>query len=612
MICSDHFHRQRQIVQLPKMPYFLKFQDHGAALIGLIDSNILLIDLSSIYSVEPTFYSGHTGRVKDIQLFENDLFLSLDTNNCINLWSLKHTPVDRRRYSDYNLEVDDGFNYPIARQNNYHHFDVPGKNDGKCLQTIQDSKSPIKCMILTPEYLIYATTEGVIKFYKWDINKMKFEEVRRYRCVTHLPDIHSIVHITLNYIMIMRESGNILFYNLTTISSLPTSKKWTPIDNPLRLHRSYCETEECHIILTVFAKTLVQLKLKNIGPNSQFIFLEHEKLYHDDINVINSSAVSTDSNYIILGTNKGIIVIDRLLKTVILRSNVSDRITCVDICSLDDDVYKYVVLSSTEKGGSVIHMHSLMLADRNEQNMIWGTNRVGSPSSSRTNLNDYNELNTWLLGGHLIDIQANEEKEMTLIAVDSNNRIHYRKSNNFTQLGFISKKYDSKITAICTSSINNIYVGCENGSLKIMGQENSLIMLDESITYLKYFMDVNVLVVGTKLKYRVFLKGNIATNCIETNGSVRDCFEIQDNSNSLLLVKDDCTFDIFNVTTGEATSFNMINKDLAYGSAAYFNKHLIVGAKNSDIHVSSFIYYSVTPINIQFSYFSVLPLRSRQ
>jgi hypothetical protein len=416
-------------VKIPQKPTVVKFLDLNASLIALEDSKILLKDLSHEFTVEQTYYSGHSGGIKCIEIFQREYFLSLDGDGYLKIWSLKHTPVDRRLSGNYDNE--NGFS--TTRKNYFPFLDVPNTSHGKCVQTLPENKKNHKYVTFCVNErssddmatLICATKLGWIYFYKW--NSTIFEMQKEFTFYTKLSNIHSILFIPTHFLLVLGEDGTISFFNLHSQAKIPCTKQWTAEPDPIRMH--LIERSNIHnidedddkiplIIICVFKYKLIEITISNMM--NEFIITDFNVIYQvTENNKITSSAMSDNVDYIILGTEQGIVVLDRMKKGRVLRSSVSDHILSVDICDQFSDIYKYVLISSALRGGESVNLHGLMMTNEKSRTMSW---RRGSPTSFDSYTSE-EDLNTWLKGGKLFTIKDNSDEEMSIFAVDSQRRV---------------------------------------------------------------------------------------------------------------------------------------------------------------------------------------------
>ena len=117
----------------------MKFLNPNAALIVLIDEQIVLHDLSSDYANEPTTFRPLKKPIKDLQIHKDQLFITLDNSGEMKIYSLMCVPeaLNNRRTSG-------------VMQHNRLKFDVPLGDlefDGNELQVLQANKG-ISTLIL--------------------------------------------------------------------------------------------------------------------------------------------------------------------------------------------------------------------------------------------------------------------------------------------------------------------------------------------------------------------------------------------------------------------------------------------------------------------------------
>lgn len=154
-------------------------------------------------------------------------------------------------------------------------------------------------------------------------------------------------------------------------------------------------------------------------------------------NAILSSSLSKDAQYLILGTKEGIVVVDRLAKTEIVRRCVGDVIRSVDVVSLGEqnsaEQGHYILISSEEDGGPIVSLHSLKQA---HPDMVsrWATDEQGNSLISSDPLESI-KSNVWLVGDDLFDVKE-DKGELSLLAVGSNNCIHFRKSDTDFKISY--------------------------------------------------------------------------------------------------------------------------------------------------------------------------------
>lgn len=520
-------------MKLPKKPYLMKFFGPDASLVALDNHTILLTDLSLSYTVEPTQYHGHSRKIIDIQIFLRDFFVSLDEMGVLKVWCLKNTPNERRRSYGNSARVG-------ARQNRTENLGITNINTGVCCQTI-NFKDRIVCLYLIHrdlpnEISLYvACKSGRVIMYDW--NPATFFNRTLIDFDTKMQNIKTMI-CTFFYFIVLNQKGNISFFNLKYSSEVELTSLET-YKYPLDVYDLALNDPSNNYVVVVFHDKIVQIKYTKYGNR---LHTEFTELYStvEDQNTISCSAVSDDLKYLILGTTKGIIVFDPLRKTEELRSSVSDNITSLDICGLDNDVYKYILISGSTSDVPVINISGLNFE---REVMQWASDRMGSPINEGNLSSQQRLVNTWLLGGKWFHVDDMDRDVIELVAIDSRGDIHKRtSSSNFMLSEFVHMLPDSPIT-VMSAIEQKYYFGYANGFVFEYENPQPFITLGSSVEYLKCFAP-DLIVAGTKKNFKIrngqdeFEKpSSLIVNAFLTNGH-------------LILVKDDCSFQVSETMSG--------------------------------------------------------------
>lgn len=489
-------------------------------MIAFSDYSIHLIDMSYEYTVRPTVYKGHTDAICDIQLFESgDQFLSLDASGTIKVWSLKETEINRRRNSrqeDSNIGVRQGITSPKASETPVDY-----------LQSIENSRqNPIKSILLqndamdTDLRLLAATTDGSILTYDWQVGRKKFELRRSHSFKSKLRNIVKMFIVQKNTLMIVNDEGITNFYNLIDQSILPRTQVFFPRETPLNIYemaplhdggRSRTMSDQ-HTIAVIFPSGIFQLRIgrnrtrsddHTIEHNGRF-YVEHLNDYQlsAEQNSITCCAATHDRRYLLLGTKKGIIVLEPETNREILRSSISDSLTSIDVCSVEnlDSGCKYMLISATKKGQSVVYVHGILLKDNLMQ---WATNKIAHGST----MNRGDSMVSWFNGSDAFDICEMANGDFQLVGVDLKNLIHTKTSvDNFVQTISMDQIEPASVSVSKVSiGANRKFVSCENGIVYEIGAKLVEIMRFDAgpVDYLKYFEEFDFLIASTNAQYRV-------------------------------------------------------------------------------------------------------------
>lgn len=507
----------------------MKFFGPDAALVALDNHTILLTDLSLSYTVEPTQYHGHTRKVIDIQIFLSDFFVSLDEMGVCKVWSLKNTPNERRRSNGNSARVG-------ARQIRItENLGLTNINTGICCQTINNYKDKIVCLYLIHRDLVkdismyVACASGRVIMYDWNPG-LYFNQTLIF-FDTKMHEIKTMI-CTYPYFIVLNRIGNISFFNLKYSSEVKPTAELETYKHPMNVFDLAVNDPSNNYVVVVYHDKIVQIKYTKYRNRLHTEFTELYSTFEDQ-NRISCSAVSEDLKYLILGTSKGIIVFDPVRKTEELRSSVSDTITSLDICGLDNDIYKYILISGSTSDVPVINISGLNFE---REVMQWASDRMGSPINE-SNLSSQVRLNTWLLGGKWFHVEDMDREVIELIAIDSRGDIHKRTSgSNFMQSEFVYMLPDSQIT-VMSAIDQKYYFGYANGFVFEYENPQPFVTLGSSVEYLNCFTP-NLIVAGTKTNFKirngqdeVEEDSRLIVNTFLTNGH-------------LILVKDDCSFQV--------------------------------------------------------------------
>lgn len=512
---SDHSVKYRQIVELPSQPKLIRFIEPNSSLVAFADNTILLTDMSSQYTVEPTLYKGHDCTIRDMQFIHENYFGSLDVKGTIKIWSLKETEIQRRRHSR-------GRDTPIqvgARQKFSSTSTCARKtNPGQLMQTMDLN---IRCFIVhhrndSDEMHMFAATEtGKILLYEWNKMNSIFEIRPSLSIDTHVEYIEKLILIpSLTIMMTINHRGASEFFNLLDHSKTSRTSRLTfPARAPINVHalspdvvRNTATLNGLQTIAVVYFDCVYQITISHVGQVLLSDMIEAYRTTNEQ-NFITCSMITEDRKYLMLGTKKGIIVFDPMLKREILRSSVSDNITCIDVCLLDDENYRYILISATKKGGAVINLHGIRIGNRMVE---WATNRIGSPLNG-VNIGAHGTINAWLIGGKSFDIIREDDDSYTLVAADSKSIVYsINSSDAFNAREVLCNAEDAKntITAVSIGAKKKFY-GCENGTVNEFTNRQPLSQLNGSIEYLKYYERFDVLIAGTKNYKTIFISTEI-------------------------------------------------------------------------------------------------------
>lgn len=478
----------------------------NTSLIAFSDYSIYLIDMSYEYTVEPTQYLGHKRNICDIQLFLSDHFVSLDEDGSILVWSLKETEIGRRRVS----RVDGpyiGARQTMSPPNAHTHQKEPmqtiGLTNNDRITSISIHQAPDTA---EPPKLFAATADGNMLLYYWLSSEKLFvqRQSHSFRVKKDIVKMCIIPRTEGNeqILMTVTRSAQLAFYSLKDNGFIGHSDPCFPHEAPLNIFCLSRENQRVqnrkHAFAVVFASGIHQIHFTKMLINAQEMMLVESLPPYKmaDQNIITCCAKTDDDEYLVLGTKKGIIVLDRTNREI-LRSSISDNLTSVDVCSVQDSECSYMVISSTKKGKSMAYVHGINFKDHLMQ---WSTNKIDSPMNSRVS------MVAWFRGEKAFDVCSSgsgDDEIFTLVAADLKNVVHIKDSTDGYGQTKSLEQFENDVKNISIGQKRK-YVGCHNGDVWDVDNGKAVVMqLNENIEYLKYYDDIDVLIASSESQYQI-------------------------------------------------------------------------------------------------------------
>jgi hypothetical protein len=308
-------------------------------------------------------------------------------------------------------------------------------------------------------------------------------------------------------------------------------------------------------------------------------------------NEILFSALSEDSRLLILGTKKGIIVFERLRKQEILRSHLGEEILSIDIQSIDEILYNSILISVFNNSEEFVNLHGIQRTNPSQdvQEVQWSPLEIDSQSLASVNGDDEaaggNSIGStsdifyrFLGDANLFDVWKEDNHVLSLVLVDDKNRIHIRDSTDEFAKTKKKQMFLHAITEICKHD-QDTFVGCQEGYVFKMGDENYVADLGEPILHLESVMGKHV-VAGSESYYVVLDIEEIFS------GKLIKSFLMHDDL--LICVKQDCSIDFVNTKNGGLFT-RTIKNYITCVTATYFDGVLLLATSENQLFVSIFI-----------------------
>ncbi|KAL7033985.1 hypothetical protein ACKWTF_007806 [Chironomus riparius] len=556
---KNHLQIENQIIELqdgsqPKIVRFVRpnERDDLVCLISLYDNNILMHDIATDYTNKPTLYRNDLPHktIIDMQIFRNQAFLVLNDAGKLSVYNLKWN-TSRRPSAPTKLNTND-------LSTDHHPFVMDNKDDTfTCFSIIEQPNS-------YNVDLIVGTMSGNLKLYKWLPKMNKFED-NKTDIKTRFANLFRIAHIN-EYVMLLNKNGDIKFINLINSGPLGTNVQLQTLAKPVSLHQGKCSNLGAPITVCVSCDKVIQIthEKSRMYPQSPFIQIQCEDIFmasdEFDENKILSSAVSKDFLYIVLGTAKGIIVIDRIEKKVVSRRNVSEQVISLDVYRYPGEKM-YLFISVFEDAGQIINLHAFMRSPDDDFSML------------------KHEMH-YLVGEDIFDVKKISHNEWSLVAVDSKKYIQQLNSNDHFSNPEWEFPFHFQIKKICCYGDNEVLVGCTNGEVHRLDNKGSHQLVAEltgEITYLENFDQA--VIISTNSSYKILGTMN------DQSGKATKAYRYDDNT--LLVIKKDCSIEFIDLSTKKIVARHvLLDEDRTCIAQSYCNALLAIGTvKNNNIYL---------------------------
>ncbi|XP_030384368.1 uncharacterized protein LOC115631675 isoform X2 [Scaptodrosophila lebanonensis] len=511
------FHQHRQVINLGKhKSRHANYLDEHFCLMALDNNNLLLTDVSleagtTYVLCDENDQSG----IKELRVFNKQQYLlTLHENGNLKLWSLwpdtGGRPLLRRRSSGSRQRVHPQWVHVPKDAPKRSHKPVQQDVSAFFLDELaHGEESNIQLHV--------AYIDGNISIFNWKHADQEFKRSSTPMLRTKQLKIRCFAYILSKCYVVSAGNGVLSVWNLKNSSREELClNNYNPEKDPARQMDIYLEQlvggQYWTTLLLICEINMWRIRIEN----NICVCLDNlnlELLYRRDAGACNITCakLSLDGHYLILGTkSEGLIVYDLKLSEPVLRSNVSEHVTCVDIYKLSEDFYKYIVLCGAE-GKNILYLHILCENDFNNKSQtalkwVHNVDDAFAQQAERACL----EPNVYL---RPLMCMAGTQ----LFAVDSKQRIHQIQ----TEIGKHANRRPScsywstitpthasnqrKVTAICASDNELIYAGYDNGIIMDVNNDAELKQefITESIDYLKQ-LNSNILIASAGCKTIIF------------------------------------------------------------------------------------------------------------
>ncbi|KAH8299707.1 hypothetical protein KR044_004999, partial [Drosophila immigrans] len=498
------FHQHREIVNLGQHEVrHAVYLDDDYCLIVLSSQQLLLTDVS---------LAGDTTRllsdendpsdIIEMRVFNKQLhLLTLHKNGSLKLWSLREL-LPKRPDRGSCQAVRPPRLAQVPNHSKSHDYEqlvntaIKRFTGSKCISAFYLDET-----VRAGEYSIQlhvAFDDGDFCILNWVDKDKKFVKSQTPILPTKQKDVRYFSKILNRFYVVWADKCNLTFWNLQNASNV-TEQEFAPPKQKALAMETYIERHDdgnqYTILMIIYQSSVWRLKFKHADYYANLLnFLEVEPLPFTDTipATITCGKLSTDGRYLILGTEEGLVVYDLKFPYSLLRSNVSERIVCVDVYDLNESILKYIVLCGA-RGKHFVHVHTLRSTEIDAITWMHHVDESDAQLKDRnTKGRAHLEPNVYLRP--LMKMSDNG----TLLVVDSRERIHQiqpiaghmrRRDSvaNWSTIVAPLMESDKHITALCVSEDDVIYAGYNNGQIINITKNEVLPMdyLEDSVEYLK-------------------------------------------------------------------------------------------------------------------------------
>lgn len=556
--------QRRQMVKLQRRPVVLKFYGPEAVIAALDDNSILLADLSPSYVAEPTMLKEHTEPVHKLEIFGGHYLLSMDKGGTILVWSLKDTPIYLAKFAEgsHSTRSMDSSGSQDGHVLNMRHYDVRNMHYRHTVDRIVDG-SIITCFMVHEQQesgqnnngngymngsggqsnrirLFCGTELGVVCCYDWCQKDEKF--VFSAKFASFLTDIR-VVHFMTPFCLMIISGKHYKFIDMNTTAEMAITSGWTDYSDPLAVYETPALSSAVingdtrsqkpttgRVIYCVYRERIVRFDIVRICGNIIQSQPMQEVYKAKSGAAISCTTQSEDGKYLVLGTQKGIVVFDCGSNTEWQRNSNGYQIACIDMCTCDDLNYRYLMISGTENGvQEVVNIYGLP----GKKNVV-----------GRTMSNDrsaYYGHSAKLIGENQFEVMRSGG-ECKIYAVDTGNIVHILTSGEgyVEGNGTIEGPW-KKITCsgqwagmFCFGTIDGkFYVTHLNSDG--MPEYNLYADMRDAIVFIKG-VEPGYCVVATETEYRILSWRNLNDSVWQT-GKIIDCFGVDSNGQMIVVLE---------------------------------------------------------------------------
>ncbi|XP_053966819.1 uncharacterized protein LOC128868581 isoform X1 [Anastrepha ludens] len=568
------FHERHNIISLPSTPKKIILLDHERSTIVLEESkNILLVNTSlkwNTYSVKLKDPVLVKTTVVDARFFrENnyDILLALCSNGDMKFWCIPgDCSTDRRRSDSFSRPQEKIIECSNITARAYLFKPITAFE----LSCGEKGKEP---------NLYLAHKNGEISHIQWNSDSKTFYSASFPSLKTEMQTISIVRLVFGRYYVVGNTKGEVRIFDGRDYSQQRGLEPFTHFIESIQLSRNE-QLLVCRSCIVRFTSS----SINQVG-HVEYLLQETEFIADGQCKVINCAKLLhiKGRKQLVLGTNSGLIIFDIEMGKKVLTTNVNEDIICVDVHPLDNAKYKYMVACGSRKR-KLLNLFALSVSDGTGTLLGW------SHRATPTQLRGYDAYrdmidfqmapDVWLKGGKLFAVQY-EHEETTLLAVDSQNKLHKIDTDGHKVL----KQWPYTITAITLCGKKAI-AGLANGDLFDLSTREQLhtsAFKNQSIEFLQ-LLDEDTLIAASEFELVIYTNLGCGqySPFVLTYGKIKRCFRLA--AGRMLIVFESCVFWILDESAHLIHKYEPITKT-TIGGCDLQNKQLFVVTENYRIEV---------------------------
>lgn len=398
--------------------------------------------------------------------------------------------------------------------------------------------------------LYCGTKSGSIYLYQWCHREETFAYISEIG--TRIKDIRAL-HFMPPVCMMIMSTKQFMFMDMKDTSEMYITRPWTvDLSEPLAIYETLTRHDPTNtngppnsngsprkpaedamsigrVIFCVFRENIMRIDVQRISGRAVQAGSLQEVYKAKNGAAISCCTQSEDGKYLVLGTEKGIVVFDCGQNVEWQRNSNGYRIACIDMCTCDDFNYRYLMISGTENGlPQVVNIYGLP-----------GRKNVG-----RTMSNDrsaYYGHSAKLMGdNHFEVIRSNAD--VLIYAVETCNVVHILRSADKCVEGFGTIEGPwKKITCtgqwagkFCFGTVDGkFYVALNRPDEGQPEYEEVSSGMRDAIVYIKG-IDPNYCIVATETQYVIHSWRRPGDSILQT-GKIVDCFSVDTNGRIIVV-----------------------------------------------------------------------------